>query len=575
MKEMWGLLSGCAMQCNIRTSSITSNYLKKATQHRPRLASLDLTEDFATMNLCDMNEVAYICLLCLDTVYSYDMQGPPIMSTREMLGNTFHPTARKHVQQEEEEKRHLENRVASTERRTQKYQVAQEPPSHGNKDDLPNELIIHVYHHLGDLDTAFHLARSCKRLNEIFEDGNNRLRILKSIIIKSDHHKHDIQLCHFLTTNQEFASNYAISNQRPDRSVRPHASVSRHIYSATANDLTDEYVWDIVCRWQALRVLQDLYRDRSIHLTYCKSVFPYTTGLDSEEALSKMCAKEGPLSLPNVSETTSAETAKLPFSFQETQRFYKALTAHWLAIETLRLSRTSFYDTSSERPRRFDEVELLWRDCHDRTLQETLDILEVYDFVYGFLVRKIFADVAHTYSWVEGRDEMLFYVELLNNIPRYRDWYFFVKDACTFLPPTNIIELLLLSTWGSSDRSYPQNKPRYLHMLGFFDVRYGEFAEEDDRYIPTRSVFSLQALERNVEEKIEKASDGNHGDFTATWKRYRRNAWSTAARGKVLFWQGSDSQIVNHMKGLTDMLAVNYAWQQNGRHGSLRSDSFL
>ena len=42
---------------------------------------------------------------------------------------------------------------------------------------------------------------------------------------------------------------------------------------------------------------------------------------------------------------------------------------------------------------RFDQVDEIWSNNDERSLQETLDILEVYDFVYGILARKIFADV--------------------------------------------------------------------------------------------------------------------------------------------------------------------------------------
>jgi hypothetical protein len=70
------------------------------------------------------------------------------------------------------------------------------------------------------------------------------------------------------------------------------------------------------------------------------------------------------------------------FGFCQTQRFYQALTAHWLAIKALRFAGTSVYDRLSERNLRFDQGNNIWSENKVRSLQEMLDILEVYDFVY-------------------------------------------------------------------------------------------------------------------------------------------------------------------------------------------------
>ncbi|KAL6234933.1 hypothetical protein BDW75DRAFT_151204 [Aspergillus navahoensis] len=48
---------------------------------------------------------------------------------------------------------------------------------------LPVELLAWIFQSLADIDDVLHLARSCKRLNSVFEPVNTRLKIFKSVIV--------------------------------------------------------------------------------------------------------------------------------------------------------------------------------------------------------------------------------------------------------------------------------------------------------------------------------------------------------------------------------------------------------
>lgn len=140
--------------------------------------------------------------------------------------------------------------------------------------------------------------------------------------------------------NQAFEPNYAIS-QCPVAVCRPDDASFTYCYSATAELLIDEFVWSIVYRWQALRVLQDTYQIPSIESAYCMSHFPYETVGEGPPESDKMAA-EGPLPPPNIHlyRRFSAELRGI-FNSRQTQRFYQALTVNWLASEALQLVRVS------------------------------------------------------------------------------------------------------------------------------------------------------------------------------------------------------------------------------------------
>jgi hypothetical protein len=49
---------------------------------------------------------------------------------------------------------------------------------------LPVEIQLEIYQNLTNIDDALHLARTCKRLNDVFETSSNRLNILRCIIVR-------------------------------------------------------------------------------------------------------------------------------------------------------------------------------------------------------------------------------------------------------------------------------------------------------------------------------------------------------------------------------------------------------
>ncbi|KAK2822982.1 hypothetical protein FQN49_007585 [Arthroderma sp. PD_2] len=392
--------------------------------------------------------------------------------------------------------------------------------------NLSNDLLLLIFKGLGDLDDVVHLGRSCRHLHNLLDYGRHRLDIFRAVIIHAEHHKFDLPLCYFLEANQEYLSKYSERSPPPNNCRPRFADFSRFRDGTTETlALTDEFVWWIACRWQGLRVLQDLYLHPSTRALFIHSVFPSCDSCPSSQ-LCNLLAAEGRLPQPNI----GPDTKKLaPFSFRQTQRFYKALTAIWLAVETLVFTEVSTYRTS------FAYV-IIWEyDCK-RTLSESFDILEAYDFVWGFLGRKIFADVQDYQSWTGNSN-----VEICGG-SKIRTWDFFVRFTLQYFGPPNIIELLLLGEWNGS---WPSNRPYYLQQLGHTDYYLDALIEDAEN--PGDPCFSITDLEVEIRQKFRELSIDSQADLANTFSEYRRKWWTKDARGKVFTWEEQDMWIVDRV----------------------------
>src|SRR6266480_1006225 len=114
----------------------------------------------------------------------------------------------------------------------------------------------------------------------------------------------------------------------------------------------------------------------SVRSSYLKSTFPYNPWAISDERLDAL-AEEAPLDISKI----DLDPISPCIDRQHAKRFYRALTAHWLAIEVLRLVAATNYDTATQWCDSFEEAHVLWQNNPEAGLQDTFEALEVYDFV--------------------------------------------------------------------------------------------------------------------------------------------------------------------------------------------------
>ncbi|PSN61082.1 hypothetical protein BS50DRAFT_593413 [Corynespora cassiicola Philippines] len=389
--------------------------------------------------------------------------------------------------------------------------------------DCMNELLLKIYLHLHSIDDAIHFARCTKRLFAVFD--TKRLQIMKNIVLNSSIHTHDIALCHFQDAYHEFPTEQ-LPGSFGHMPVELRPLPLRFEQCLHANSLSDRQVWDVVARWQGLKSLQHLYLDPKINRRYMESSCltgdnepPEMEAVDILQLFRNDKKHEDP--------STEVPTT-IVFSPSEKGRFYKALTGYWLAIESRKFAELCCYPRLSIQNEIWDKVATMWQEKKD--LQDSLDVLEVHDFVYGFLCRHIGGtDVESFTDWVD--EGWLFKNETLK-----REWAYFTRAVWLFLSPPDILELFHLTSLSkkhpNSVQAWSQEMKRdYLRRRGFFgpwhDARMiNDVGESADRW------FSNEHLEMSCGLQLQKWVKNHSVEAAAVWTKYRTTLWQTNCRGR-------------------------------------------
>ncbi|THC86988.1 hypothetical protein EYZ11_013564 [Aspergillus tanneri] len=186
---------------------------------------------------------------------------------------------------------------------------------------------------------------------------------------------------------------------------------------------------------------------------------------------------------------------------------------------------------------RFDMIERLWRDNPQLDVLDSIDLIEVTDFVWGFLVRKLFYDPQKHLPWVPNEME---------DVYREPEWEYFIMNLLSYIRPPNVVELLLLHHWGSE--VWPRNRSHYLLELGFLNVPqvFSHPAEHPDNSYP------LEYLEDNMINKLQKLYQRlgvSKEHLELAWEQYRDpESWAQCTKGRVFsFTEGMEiaTEILN------------------------------
>ncbi|KAJ5455003.1 hypothetical protein N7530_012772 [Penicillium desertorum] len=263
--------------------------------------------------------------------------------------------------------------------------------------------------------------------------------------------------------------------------------------------------------------------------------------LADEQGDREALASENNLPAPSWNKHTRINDVRAEQKQHSYQRFYKALTAHLVAVDTLWLTRAQVYATSKHCDEAFDLVWMKWTDNPGGPLKEKIDLVEVVDFIWGFLGRKCFP-VSSVPAWLEGEGEETLQEYLDDTDNETSKWLFFVGRVMQYLRPPRIIELLF-SMWGfRGDQGL--DRPTYLRHLEFSDVFEGTI-EGEDRWVSAGTWFPVTAVEIDVENGLYCMEDG--ASLVTRWNRYGRVIWPLDARSKVLFRNESAQELVERI----------------------------
>jgi hypothetical protein len=304
----------------------------------------------------------------------------------------------------------------------------------------------------------------------------------------------------------------------------------------------------ILARRQEIQPLHKLYLNRSIQGQYRKANFPSGRRECNEiidcmfgETDSGAAVRLSRLSLENAA--SEPDAAEASFTPGQASRFSDAVVAYWVIIEARTLIMNTSAETGEDQKaydRYQDIMTCFWYGSWKRTLLQTLDVLEVHDFVYGFLIRKSFyrkGDARANWSrdWSDRVSEAR-HAGKTQAIDPY--WALYLEFSSLSLNPVQAARI------GAEEEELADITPTDRLSIGLLEqyLRNQEIPRPLSQHKPEGlSIASL--LEFNLGHELlhlerEGNVEGINDHLVEAWAHFRRN-WATTARGTI--FQSFDS----------------------------------
>ena len=271
--------------------------------------------------------------------------------------------------------------------------------------DLPPELLELVFHFLGSIDDVHHLGRSWKKTYDIIRRQTIYVEIMRSIIRKSPQHRFDLQLCKMLDLHRRI-----VERMQQNHSQLPATRSSQFGYTLNewesamvsaassaaceniccSDCLPNETVYEVLARYQGLRVLENLWLERQLTESDYVSAdgctdpqeFNYSFGMLLDR---HQLHADG--DIPSRSFRTPETVYYTALNSDQRARLHAAVTCVWLLNE-IRWVLTNF-----AYPSRFDVQVLLLEKCRKYInkqrripVLDELDRYAVFKFIYHHLL---------------------------------------------------------------------------------------------------------------------------------------------------------------------------------------------
>ena len=142
-----------------------------------------------------------------------------------------------------------------------------------------------------------------------------------------------------------------------------------------ATDILDQQVWDTAARWSGLKEFGALYQTPALQKLNLETLIFL---IPSENELNAM----PPVAIVDLLKRSDDGALDLNYP-----RFYTTLTGIWLAVEGWKLMNASYYPLASTYVDHYKRVRKFFTERN--TLREFLEALELYDFLYVFILFRI------------------------------------------------------------------------------------------------------------------------------------------------------------------------------------------
>lgn len=381
---------------------------------------------------------------------------------------------------------------------------------------LPSELITAVFEKLEHIDDAINLANCCGTFKAHLAAEKDIIRVTRAILGNSDAHEKDIQLCCL-------AKGTSVPSPEHGSSVQSFLSC----YTNEVDQLDDDDVLAIIGSRQKIRPVQSVYLNHSIQRQYRISSFP--SGRRECDEIIDCMFRENALAESDTQKKT------IPAN-----RFSDAVVALWVIIGARKLIMDLGNQRLEDHSRYNDIMASFWRGSGKRTLLQTLDVLEVHDFLYGFLIRKMYYR-----AWSEEEEERQ---EEEETEPIDKSWARNLQLLGLCLNPTNAAQIGSLEGEISDPTRW---KKLPLNQTGMY-LQYLEIPAPLSNYgIETVSLANLLEFSLGYEllrlEEAQGQAEGTNNRLVEAWAHFRRN-WPTTARGSIFQSLESSEEFLEELR---------------------------
>jgi len=236
----------------------------------------------------------------------------------------------------------------------------------------------------------------------------------------------------------------------------------------TKEKMTDKVIGDIASRWRQLSYIRQLYLDDVV----VKEFQHFRAQFAADEGLAAIVE-------PGVMKSSQPKQSH-HFGHDFKARFHKSLCLHSMAIASRNVAKVAVVDGPPEHL--IEISEQIRTDVYDLWskhsvviagekrllgLDTRLDYLEVFDFVYLFLLKKV-VPFDRLEDWIGQDSEHWPYSP--NIADDDHELFFQLLDHCRcILHPHDLVDLIKHRAW-TADAHYHQDKSEYMGVRSMFDI---------------------------------------------------------------------------------------------------------
>lgn len=237
-------------------------------------------------------------------------------------------------------------------------------------------------------------------------------------------------------------------------------------------------------------------------------------------------------------------------------RFSDAVVALWVIAEarTLVMKIGSQAQDVGDKNRYNDIMTSFWYDNWNRTPLQTLDLLEVHDFLYGFLIRKMYFRVGEAMANISGRcrDSALEARYAPETEAVDEEWARHLQLFALCTTPVEAAKMgsLEVEYDDDEDADMPSREQWPINQTSQY-LQYQEIPGPLRNYgIETVSMAAILEFNLGFELLQLEAKDqaeGVNGQLVEGWAHFRRN-WPTTARGSIFHSMESSDEFLEELR---------------------------